>query len=668
LNIREFVLSIILALMFAVCLLFALNNTNASKMIWAATIVGVDSNARNVVSLEETTPYASNVQSTRTPFVKTTIVSPTPTLIPLKVGSERGEDFEDVLLLYDSTHINNFDINFCNMVEYYGLVCKRIAIDNTYLTEDLLRDRQGNYFKLVGISAETLLQLPSPLSFDEVARIKFAIEKSGVNILISNVNDSSDFNFLSELTDGAIQGITKPLDSIRDWIFSSKDPDITRELSGQTISSESTDPQGDFALIINQQIPFISLISSKDDIGVIYPIFVKLERGLGSIFIDASQPATSLHDYHLKEMYYDTYFFSNIFSLMSTIRYALGNEAWHSDSDFANLTIDDPTLTEPFGLLSFVDLLPEMEAHNFHTTIAMHPVSWFDSEPEVIALFLAYPNRYSLVQHGNNGDGYEFYRYNLSSEVTYGSIYQPPRPLVDQEADIIQGLERMERHKIYTGIPFDRVMIFPWGISPENTLVLLKKYSFLATVNAQEIPLDAAHPLDWDFGMYQANLDFGNFPTLTRRHPGTYEPFNPNLQPFILDLFVDKPALFYSHEGELFASGIDTFNRVADQINNLLGEVEWRSLGYIITHLYLEKTNDDGSVDIKMYGNHLIISNESSIEKVYHIHKEEMLNITISSLTINGHKFPYRVEEGALMLDVCIPAHSTIEALIRYGD
>ncbi len=354
---------------------------------------------------------------------------------------------------------------------------------------------------------------------------------------------------------------------------------------------------------------------------------------------------------------------------MFTVRHVLGDEAWHSEHDYANLTIGDAALTEPYENLSFLGLLREMEAHNFHTTIAFIPKNWNRSQPLVVSLFLANPHRYSLVQHGNNHDGYEFYKYSVSEDDEHEGMKLPARPLADQEADILEGLARMEKHRMRTGIPHDRIMIFPWQISPEGTLVLLKKYGFLASVNAQDVPLDATRPSRWDYGMYQANMDYGNFATLTRRHPGEYPPFRPHLDPFILDLFVDKPALFYSHasEGELFETGIDTFGPVADQVNDLSGEVEWRSLGYIIKHLYLQKRNDDGSVDVKVYGNQVIVTNESSEEQTYHVFKEETLNVPVSRLTVNGHEFPYRVAGGFLSLDVRVPGHSSIEIVVDYG-
>jgi hypothetical protein len=170
--------------------------------------------------------------------------------------------------------------------------------------------------------------------------------------------------------------------------------------------------------------------------------------------------------------------------------------------------------------------------------------------------------------------------------------------------------------------------------------------------------------------MYPAEMHWGNFPTLTRRSPGTYQPFQPDIQPFIFDLFIDKPALFYSqeYEDELFADGIEAFDPVADQMNRLAGGVEWQSLDYILKHLYLEKRNDGGSMDVRMYGNDLILENESDSEQVYHFSKDEVLNIPISSLAINDQEFPYYIDKDLLKLDVLIPANTSIEIQIRYGN
>jgi len=595
-----------------------------------------------------------------------------PTAVPsthtvIQEAEEPGEDLDDVLLLFDSSQPTSFDTNLCRLAEYYGLGCAQLDLGNTQVVDELLRDKNGEYFKLVGISAATLLGSPPLLSDHEVGLLRWAMETSGVNVLVSNVRDELDPARLSELTGGAVVGATRVPYSTREWHISSEAPEMTRELSGQIISSWTA--QLDCGLILGGfQEGLTTLIASRDSSGSSYPIFVKREVGQGSLLIDGGQTGESLDDMALGEMYYDEDHFSKIFPLMISLRYALGAEAWHSDHDYANLTIDDPRLIAVWRNLSFVELLSQMNAHDFHTTIAFIPRTWKETEPRVAQLFRDNPERFSLVQHGNNHDGYEFYKYVVSEDDEYEGEHLPARPLAEQEADILEGLTRMEQHRRRSGIAHDRVMVFPWGICPEPTLVLLKEYNFLATVNGRTIPLDAAPPISWDHGMRPANMEYGNFAVLGRRHPGTYRPFQPHPRRFVYDLFIDRPALFYSHAGQLFETGMHSFNTVADDMNGLEGDVEWRSLGYIVKHLYLEKMNDDGSVDVRMYTSHLAFTNDSPDERTYHVTKAETLNVPVKSLTVNGHEFPHRVEDGFLSLDARIPPNTTVEIVIRYGD
>lgn len=655
---REFILVIALSLGLGVSVVVALSGPRISAQ-GASPAPMSTGRAGSTVTL----PLAANTPAE-------TLLPPIPILIPVEVGNQKGMDLEDVLLLYDSAHVSNFDINFCKLAGYYGLLCKRLALDTAELTDGLLRDGQGAYFKLIGVSAAILLQNPSLLGKEETALLRSAIESVGVNLLVADVGERSGAAFVADLTQGAVLGAARPQDSHRDWIVSSESPEVTREFTGQVITSTSTATQGDFALTLGQPTSITMLISSQDDAGTAYPIFVRWKAGAGSIFVDAGETGKSLEELRLREMYYSPDHFSQIIPLMLTLRYALEEEAWHSNHRYANLTIDDPALTEPFINLNYADLLGEMKAHDFHTTIAFIPARFEQTQQEVVNLFVASPNRYSLAQHGNNHDGYEFYKYQVTEDdLLKGKDYQA-RPLADQEWDILEGLARLGMHHRLTGIPFGKVMIFPYGISPEPTLVLLKKHNYLATVNAQDYVLDANFPADWDYGMYPAIMNYGNFAMLTRREPGKYQPFRPDAQPSIFDLFIGKAALFFTHAyaGELFDSGIDAFDPVADEINQVPGGVEWRSLGEIIKHLYLEKTNDDGSIDIKMYGNDLIFAPVRP-GVTYHVIKEEMLNVPIKWLTVNGQEFPYRVEQGLLKLDLVTPADAPpMEVVIHYGD
>ncbi|MBN1283775.1 MAG: hypothetical protein JXB47_00090 [Anaerolineae bacterium] len=585
-----------------------------------------------------------------------------PALTP--VAAEKGVDLADVALLYSTDRDTKFDTNFRLVADYYGLRCKEINLNETPLTDDLLKDEAGNYLKLVGISIYNLREEDLMPEDEAIEALKTAVKTGGLYVLVSDFEDAEEvMDSLVALTDGVVSGLTERSDSFRDWSVSPDVPEITREFTGQYITTVTEEEQYDFALLLGKPAEVTPLLTSTDSNGKTYTMFVKMDMGAGAIFIDTAEgryfEASPFRDFYYD---WDGNAFGQVFPLMATMRYAAGNEAWHRDHDYANLTVDDPSLTEPFYGLSYPALLNEMNKHNFHTTIGFIPAEWSKSEPDVVDLFLQNPDRYSLAQHGNNHDGYEFYLYGEAEDED--EMEYEARPFADQEADIIEGLARMAEHRTLTGISDDPVMIFPLGISPERTLALLKKYNYLATVNGSDVPLDAPEPTDWTYGMYPAALDYGNFPVVLRQAPGIEQPL------YIFDLFVDKPTLMYTHtyEGDLFEKSVDGFNVYADQINDLWGEVEWQSLGYIMGRLYLEKDNDDGSTDVMMFTNHLIVTNESSGEKLYHIAKPENLNVPIATLTVNGAEFPYQVEDGYLTVSVSCPANASIEVYIDYDE
>ena len=630
----------------------------------------------NIAQPISTNKYTPANKITPSPFPISTLTNsqdsnvnlPQPTAISPKIelGEKKATDVQDVLLLYDSANSTSFAINFCKIAEFYGLLCKKVDLRSNLLSNSLLYDPSGSYFRLVGVDAPAILQHPSLLEDEEITTLKDAVDGGGVNLLVGKVDGTADTDttFLGELTDGAILGVATLKSSQHDWIVSGAVPELTREFTGQIIKSASPKSLGGSALLVNKS-SVTPVISTQDSAGATLPVFVRWKKEAGAIYIDSGQSAESLDRLILSDVYYDPARFSQIIPLMMTIRATMGNEVWHSDRHFANLTIDDPTLLEPFKNLSYINLLREMLVHNYHTTIAYIPANWEETQSEVVSLFLNYPDMFSLVQKGNNADGYEFYKYQVSSNDENPEY--PARPLPDQEWDIKEGLARMGLLKNRTELPFERIMIFPDGISPAQTLQLLKEQDYLATVNEQDVPLGSTRPADWDYGMYPAILNYKSFPLLVRQFLGVDSSANPDIQQSVFDLFLNKPALYYSSADEegVFADGVGGFNSIADRINLLPG-VEWQSLGTILKNLYLEKTNDDGSVDIRMFTRTLILENKTRVEQTYHITKQEDLNAPISSLTVNGQPFSFDLQNNQLALDMKIPAKASVQIQIHY--
>ena len=237
---------------------------------------------------------------------------------------------------------------------------------------------------------------------------------------------------------------------------------------------------------------------------------------------------------------------------MMFIKYGAGERGWHALHHYANLTIDDPWLREPYGDLSYKGLLKEMEKHNFHTTIAFIPWNYDRSEHRGVSLFRNHPERFSICVHGDNHDHKEFE--DLES-----------KPLSLQTAALKQSLARMEKFQMLTGIPYDNVFVFPHSIGTESILEKLKTYNFLATVNSSNVPDGPPAGRQLFFltcgRSHSLSQIFQASPAMQRQCR--------NRNGFLaINEFLDNPLFFYSHH-DLFASGIGAFDGIADEVNEL---------------------------------------------------------------------------------------------------
>ncbi len=579
-----------------------------------------------------------------------------PPAAPPRPPAAAGRDLTDALLLYDGGRAQAADFGFRKAVDFYGLTRAEIDLAKTALTADLLRDEAGAYYPTVYVAGATL---DSQLDADELEVLKRGIAEGGVNLLVGALQQSESAA-VRTLTDGAITGSARLGDRAGDYRIAAGAPEVTRELSGVAVYRQGK--RTEYALTLtadSQNVQVLATIGA--DAGQTQPALARHRLGKGQLFIASDNPDSSLRNNTLFENFNpikqaDGGFagerIAQVLPYLLFVRFTAGDEAWHRDRDYANLTIDDPPLRK--SSLDFAGILAASIAHNFHVTIALPPGRAEKWEPDIVDLFLSRPERLSLVQHGNNHDGYEFYKYQREE-----GDENEARPLADQEADIVEGYNRMVEFARETHIPFGRVMVFPYGISPVPTLSLLKRYNFLATVNSSDVPLDTDRVRGGNAHMYPAELSYGDFAVIVRQQP------DQSAYPF--DLFIDRPALTYLHPGTFQRNGPGAFNWYADALNELPGDVEWQSLEYIVKRLYLEKTNDDGSVDVMFFGNELIIDNRSAAERTYHLKRREKLEVPIASVTLDGAPVAYSHEDDTLHIDITIAPGATRELAIRYA-
>lgn len=300
---------------------------------------------------------------------------------------------------------------------------------------------------------------PSSFGSERLKVLAVAVE-SGLNLIVDNIAPGS-YPGLSQLSDGSITGVKAFSDSRFEWQVSSAAPEVTRQLSGKRFSSH-TESRKDSALVFGEAHGATRLIDSISDSQGAYPVFAKAQVGQGTVFFLATEQDQKISERKLIDSYYDIDNFSKTVPIMMALRWALGDYAWHSNYNFANLTIDDPALREPWMTMSYSQILQEMLYHPYHLTIAFIPINAPNSQPEVITSFINNPTRLSLVQHGNNHDGYEFYKYTVDGNATTDATPEvegepiagsyPPRPFEDQKADIEEGFQRLQNQQFSTGL------------------------------------------------------------------------------------------------------------------------------------------------------------------------------------------------------------------------
>ena len=340
--------------------------------------------------------------------------------------------------------------------------------------------------------------------------------------------------------------------------------------------------------------------------------------------------------------------FSSLAPFLLFLKYAAGDYGWHLDGHYANLTIDDPWLIEPYGHLHYKALLEEMEKHNFHTTIAFIPWNYDRSKANVVDLLVSHPERYSVCIHGNNHTHREFGGYGDA-------------PLKEQTANLRQAVARMEKFRELTGISYDRFMIFPHAVAPESTFAALRASDFLGTANSQNVPAGSSMPANPIFLLRPYTLDYANFLSMFR-----YSAEGPiSRMEIAIQSFLGNPLLFYGHE-KLFDNGIGGFNKTADLVNQIQPDTQWKSLGEIARHLYLVRRREDGELDVRMLSNEMALRNPTQRDTVFHVELEGDGSAAMPSLSIDDSPAVLEGSGSILRFRLTVPAGQVRRVRLHY--
>ena len=230
-----------------------------------------------------------------------------------------------------------------------------------------------------------------------------------------------------------------------------------------------------------------------------------------------------------------------------------------SEVHHASIIIDDPLLRENYGFLNYRKLLSLMDKHNFFTTIAFIPWNYDRTEKNIATLFRERPDRFSLCVHGCDHTKGEFGETDINH--------------LD---DIVRlATARMIEHGKKTGVPFDKIMVFPQGIFSNEALEALKKNNYLAAINT--IAMSVNGPIS------------SNFPFFLRYTPEDF-----------MDCF-SNPAFIVLHH-DYFKNGYERLTDFVDELNGRSKNLKWDNVGKIVRYYISTKEINSAPADVHLSG------------------------------------------------------------------
>ena len=516
----------------------------------------------------------------------------------------------DTLMIRTERHPRD-EAAVLKVAEFYGTTIQTIEVGQAANSNAAVISQARDPKTLaVIISGDALSRLDPQLLMSALRRPG----GSSVPVLVLGIQQEGNSTDLKRWSGGAIQGCSKlPPDHKPQTLNVGNQATLVSTLSGLKFPAVAAPG----CAMQSEGPPAVEIVLSTSATGEIKdtPVLTYVRSSSGELFF--SPELRQFDSSWIKRPNGLARGFASMAPYILFFSHALGEYGWHSTGHYANLTIDDAWLADPYGPFDYRAVLGEMETHNFHTTLAFVPWNFDRSKSEMVSLFREHQNRYSICIHGNNHAHREFGAYSTNS-------------LERQVEDVKQGIARMDRFTKLTGIPYDRFMVFPHGVAPEPTFAALKTYNFLGTANASNVPLGLSLPDDPTFLLRPYTKNYADFLSFSRY---SVTGGIPKLE-IAVQSFLGTPILFYDH-AELFFSGSGAFNAHADAVNTLQPDTDWTSLGEIARHAYLLRKRLDAGYDVRMFSNEMVLENTTGADQVFHVELDKQM-LSGGTLTIDG--------------------------------
>jgi hypothetical protein len=331
-------------------------------------------------------------------------------------------------------------------------------------------------------------------------------------------------------------------------------------------------------------------------------------------------------------------YFSQFMPHAMALRYAAGDECWRPSRGHASIIIDDPLLRKSYGFINFESLLRLAVQQNFHAAIAFIPHNFRRNSSQITKMFRENATRLSISFHGNDHTEAEF---------------------ASTDPNLLNNLlrvaeERMNLHYQRTGLPCDRVMVFPQGNFSIEAMKVLKCHNFYAAVNT--VPHPAEQPVRLTIGelAQPAVLRYGGFPLFLRK-PIRYI----QSHDIAFNIFFGRPILIVEHH-EVFKDP-DSLAEIAARINSVSPDVYWCNLATVAANSVLTRVAPDGTRHVRAYSSTIRVSNNADVINRYSIEwggsgdGSSIERVLKNEMSCSG----YEVDDAGVRVSVELPPSSS---------
>ena len=341
------------------------------------------------------------------------------------------------------------------------------------------------------------------------------------------------------------------------------------------------------------------------------PFFASATRGRANVFFLASAGLADL-DANIDGKAVVEYF-SPLVPLAMFIRHILGQRAWLPHEKHATLIIDDPLLRKEYGFLNYERLLRLMDQIDFHTNIAFIPHNCRRNSSDVTSMFLKRPDRLSICFHGNDHTAIEFATKDAS--------------LLNAMLRVAE--DRMRVHQEKTGVPCNRVMVFPQEKFSREAMEVLQAHAFSGAVCSSPYPLENRTGLTVGDVIEPAILKYGGFPLFLRKYVSQITP-----EEIAFNLFFGRPVLIVEHH-TVFRDPA-CLRELVSRMHALWPEIQWSNLQTAVERSQLRRRSEDGKLQIRSFANACEVENALEIPERFSIEWPGYRGISRDRVLLDG--------------------------------